>query len=447
MKLNVPTTHEGARAAEMSPLQALRRSVMSCLLWEDTFYESGEEIADRIVRLVGEVAKDDPEAVGLIAVEARRFMNLRHVPLLITSALAKHARGSIISETVYQVVRRADELTELLVVHAKLNGVSPNQMKKVIPAGMKRGLSRAFGRFNEYHFGKYYSAEAEKGKPVKLRDALFMCHAKPKDDVQAALYKRIVDRQLETPDTWEVKLSGGADKKETFERLISEGKLGYLALLRNLRNMQQAGCDQSLVKLAILARQGGAERVLPFRYVAAARAAPMFEKELDQALVAAITDLPVFYGKTAVLVDVSGSMDMRLSSKSDMNRIDAAAALASIINGDVRVFSFSDRLVEVPPRKGMAGVDAIKNSQYHNGTMLGSALAELYQKDRWDRIIVVTDEQSHDAIPQPGSKMYVINVGSYRNGVGYGKNIIHVDGFSESVLRYIAEVEKEDAYN
>src|SRR5205085_494685 len=167
---------------------------------------------------------------------------------------------------------------------------------------------------------------------------------KPKDEVQSALWKGVKERSLIAPDTWEVALSGGADKKETFERLLSEGKLGYLALLRNLRNMAEAGVDVDLVRDAIIARKGGAHRVLPFRYVAAARAAPRFEVWLDQALIEAIAEMPILPGKTIVLVDVSGSMDAALSRRSDMKRVDAAAALGAIVPGEVRLFTFSDKV-------------------------------------------------------------------------------------------------------
>src|SRR5262245_23594536 len=103
-------THEGAPAAAMNATQALRRSVMSCLLWESEFYEDGEEIAARIVSLANEVPAD---VVAGIAIEARERGNLRHVPLLLVSALAKRGAGKIVGETIARVVRRADELSEL----------------------------------------------------------------------------------------------------------------------------------------------------------------------------------------------------------------------------------------------------------------------------------------------------------------------------------------------
>jgi hypothetical protein len=209
--------------------------------------------------------------------------------------------------------------------------------------------------------------------------------------------------------------------------------------------MVNAGCDLALVRHAILARKNGAEKVLPFRFVAAARACPQLEPEIDRALCENISLLPKLYGRTVVLVDVSGSMKNNLSQKSDLTRMDAAAALASIINGDCRVFSFSNNLVECPPREGMAGVDAIIKSQPHGGTELDKAISLLNHHTTYDRLIVITDEQSSDRVPPPlpNSKAYIINVASYKNGVGYG-NYIRIDGFSESVIRYIYEIENQD---
>jgi 60 kDa SS-A/Ro ribonucleoprotein len=410
----------------LSPLQQLRRSVLACLLWEKEFYEDGETIGDRIATLAAQVK---PQELADLAIEARSEQNLRHVPLLLTAELAKHG-GAIVAKTLEKVIKRADEVSEFLTVYWR-GGKTP------IAKQVKKGLAAALSKFDAYSLAKY-----DREKAIRLRDVLFMVHAKPKDEAQAALWKKLVDGTLESPDTWEVALSGGKDKKETFERLMREGQLGYMALLRNLRNMTDAGVDEGLIRDAILARKG-AQRVLPFRYVAAARACPRLEPVIDQALSEAVSDMPALPGKTAVLVDVSGSMDERLSSKSDLTRLDAGAALASLINGNVRVFTFSERVVEVPPRRGMAGVDAIRKSQPHSGTRLAEAVDAINSQVQCDRLIVITDEQStsYRKTPDPvAPKAYMINVASNKNGVGYGK-WTHIDGFSEGVLRWIVESE------
>lgn len=443
MRLNTKTktvhvTHEGAPAARIDAEQALRRSVMSCMLWEREFYEEGEAIADRIASLAAQV---DPSTLAAIAIEARHTQHLRHVPLLLLSVLARTGSGSsLVSKTIGRVIARADELCEFLAVHAKRHGVTPDKMKKHISAQMRIGLAQAFQKFDEYQLAKYDRAGA-----VRLRDVMFLSHPKPRDEAQAALWKRLAESTLETPKTWEVMLSGGADKRQTFEELIRENRLGYLALLRNLRNMEQAGCDRDLVINAIRARRG-ADRVLPFRYIAAARAAPSFEAAIDEALVAAIGESDPLPGRSIILVDVSGSMGQRLSAKSDLTRLDAACALASVIRSDdLRVFSFSNRVVEVPARRGMAGVDAIRTSQHHGATYLAKAIKEIASTVSADRLIVITDEQSHDPVAKtaPYPNAYMINVASYRNGVGYG-GWTHIDGFSEAVIRFIGERERFD---
>ncbi len=443
-RLNVPLarppvlTHEGGPAyPHLTAEQQLRRSVLACLLWEREFYDDGQKIAERI----GHYAAQVPASVlAALAIEARTVFHLRHVPLLLLTLLARRGRGSgIVSETIAATIQRADELTEFLCVYADGNGVPPNKVKSKLSAQVKKGLAEAFHRFDEYNLQKYNRDGA-----IKLRDVLFMVHPRPANPDQEAMWKRLASKELATPATWEVALAGGADKKETFERLIREGGLGYFALLRNLRNMQQAGCDEKLVLDAVRARGHGADKVLPFRYIAAARAVPQWEAAIDEALCACIEELPALPGRTVVLVDISGSMDSALSAKSDLKRCDAAAALASVIRcEELRVFSFSGELREVPPRRGMAGVDAILNSQPHGSTRLGAAMEHIAAKVPHDRLIVISDEQTEDRVPTPVAKMsYMINVASSANGVGYGKGwTAHLDGFSEGIVRYIAELE------
>jgi 60 kDa SS-A/Ro ribonucleoprotein len=210
VKYSVNLTAQGAPAARITPEQELRRTVAACMLWEDGFYESGESVADRIKGLV---PKCRPEFVAACAFEARTKMKLRHAPLLLVREMARcvpHAK--LVGKLLPDVIQRADELAEFLAIYWK-----DGPQAAAVQAGQDR-LGRAFGKFNEYALAKYNRDGA-----VKLRDVLFLCHAKPKDAEQDALWKRLVDGKLATPDTWEVALSAGADKKLTFERLMAEG--------------------------------------------------------------------------------------------------------------------------------------------------------------------------------------------------------------------------------
>jgi TROVE domain len=433
--LNVPwlkgqRTHEGAPARHISHEQQLRRSVLACMLWEDQFYEDGVAIAGRIRELV---AKVPAEKVAALAVEAREKMKLRHAPLLLVREMARLAtHRHLVAETLLRVIQRADELSEFVALYW-------SEGKQPLSAQVKKGLAAAFTKFDEYALAKYNRAS-----PVKLRDVLFLCHAKPVDQTQAELWKRLVEGQLATPDTWEVALSAGADKREAWERLLAENKLGALALLRNLRNMAEAKVAEQAVRDGLAGMK--TERVLPFRFIAAARYAPQWQSELEQAMFRALQGqtgegqarLP---GKTVLLVDISGSMDAQLSRRSEMRRNDAAYGLAVLLREiaeKVSVYSFSDDLVLVPARRGFTLRDAINSSQRHNGTYLGKALGKITEP--YDRLIVITDEQSHDAVPNPRARGYVINVASYQNGVGYGP-WTHIDGWSDSVIEYMLAAE------
>jgi 60 kDa SS-A/Ro ribonucleoprotein len=350
----------------------------------------------------------------------------------------------LVAETLERVIQRADELTEFVAIYWK-DGRAP------LSGQVKKGLAAAFPKFDEYQLAKY-----DRGGPIKLRDVLFLCHAKPRDDKQAGVWKKLVWGRLATPDTWEVALSATgateasdpqASKRAAWERLLAENKLGALALLRNLRNLREAGVDEALVLAAL--RAMNTQRVLPFRFLAAARYAPQWEEALEQAMLASVAAQEKLPGRTALLVDVSGSMTAPLSRRSEMQRTDAAYGLAVLlreIGEKVAVYSFSDQLAEVPARRGFALRDAIDKSQRHNGTYLGKAVEELHRSaernhnERYDRLIVITDEQAHDMVPNPKGNGYVVNVASYKNGVGYGK-WTHIDGWSESVVEYVRELE------
>jgi hypothetical protein len=435
-------THEGAKAYTLTTELELRRSVLSCFLWEDSFYENGVSIAERISTLCDSV---EPEKIAKIAIEAREVNHLRHAPLWLICGLARnHSGDSLVSDTVERVIQRVDEIPELLslyslsVVGVKTKNGRTKKLGK-LSNGIKNGIARAFTKFTPYQLAKYNRKGA-----ITLKDALFVSHAKPITEAQGKAWKDLINGELATPDTWEVALSGGADKKETFIRLIAEKKLGALALLRNLRNMDESGVPIDVIKGALA--EANVSRVLPFRFIAAAQFVPQLEEDLEKCMLRSIQEQPKIPGSTAMLIDHSGSMPgYQISEKSKLDRFDAATALAMIAREtfeNIRTFAFSEQTVEVPSRHGFALRDAIGNCMGFGMTRLGAAIEHVGKVYNYDRIIVITDEQSHDRVgpPKAGSNGYMINVATYKNGVGYGP-WTHIDGWSESVLKFIAELE------
>ena len=376
--------------------------------------------------------------VAALAREARDQMQLRHVPLVLTRELARRrGAGPLVAETLEHVIERADELGEFVALYWKTR-------KEPLSAGVKRGLAKAFTKFDAYQLAKY-----NRQNTVKLRDVLFLCHAKPKNAEQAETWKKLVENTLESPDTWEVALSAGKDKRETWERLLREGKVGGMAVLRNLRLMLAAGVAPKLVAERL---ERGIARALPFRFVTAARHAPKLEQAIEKAMLKGIAGLEKLPGVTGLLVDVSGSMNYKLAKKGETTRMDAAAGLAILLREKAEEFNvatFSDKCVTVAPRSGFALRDAIVKSQEHSATYLKRALSTLKDSRDWKdvtRVIVVTDEQSHDGIlPAWTKQAYVINVAPYKSGISYGNGWTHIDGWSERVLDYITAMEKETA--
>jgi hypothetical protein len=439
-------THEGGRAVHnVTPLAELRRSTLAALLFEDLFYESGGAHAKRVADLV---AQCKPEDVAKLAVEARERMHLRHMPLFLVRELARRAErnqpkstiGATIRQTLASVIQRPDEITEYLAIYWRERKGRRDKAATISNAS-RRGLADAFRKFNRYALAKYRGDD----KAVKLVDALRLVRPKPRDAEQAALWKELRAGTLKSEDTWESELSAGKDKRETWERLIRDKKLGGLAFLRNLRNMAEAKVDRTLILEAL--KSHPFTRVLPFRFLAAAPYAPGLVAELGDAMERAMNaNAPTLLGRTIVLVDVSGSMDNALSAKSDLKRLDAACGVAILARSrcaDAGIYTFSNALAHLPSYRGIALKDAIVNSQPHGSTMLGAAIARLNEIETYDRLIVVTDEQSHDSVgaPKAGATGYMVNVAAYSHGVGFGP-WVRVDGFSERVLDFVEEVEQ-----
>jgi hypothetical protein len=428
MKINGrPTplrTAEGGVAKHINAEQQLRRTLLSCMLWESTFYEDGVTVANRISEYA---AKVDTGTLINLAVEARTKNNLRHAPLLILIELIRRG-GNGVAQAIRDTIQRADEITELLALYW-FHG------KRPLSAQLKLGLGMAFKKFNEYQLAKY-----NRDSKIKLRDVLKLVHPKADNETQANMWGRLIKDELENPDTWESRLAGGEDKKTVFTDLLNKKKLGSLALLRNLRGMNEAGVNHELIKTGIEFTDHS--RTLPFRFIAAARHAPMFEPQLDKAMVIAADKLPKIPGRTIILVDGSGSMANQLSAKSDLNRLDAACGLAILLAStceSLRVFRFTNDVREIPARKGMALRDAIGRA--NGGTLIGKAVRHA-DAIGYDRLIVITDEESQDAVPNPVGQGYMINVSTGKNGVGYGA-WVHIDGFSEACVDFIREYEKQ----
>lgn len=416
--------HEGAPVFRMTPEMELYTAAVTSAL-SGKFYESPKELIARISDLVRRV---DPVFVAQLAVYTRTQMNLRSIPLLLLVELAKcHSGDDLVSRAVGKTVLRADEISELLACYQWRNPSEGIKKLGKLSRQIQNGLKEAFNRFDEYQFAKYDRKDAE----IKLKDALFLVHPKAKDADQQALFDKIVAGTLETPYTWETQLSAlgqqhfesEEDKKAAvkalWEELLDSGKLGYMALLRNLRNILQAGVSPEHVERLCARISEPAQVVkskqLPFRFLSAYKeimAEPnplvgLVLEALEQAVLCSADNIVGFDINTNVLLacDVSGSMYTSVGSKSTVLNVDVGVLLASILRTKCKAVIagiFGDRweLASSPVKPILAntvGIRRIANRVGYstNGYKVIDWLID--NNVKMDKVMIFTDCQMWDS--------------------------------------------------
>lgn len=439
----------GSYAATSEPFDQLKRITLTALLWENNAYIDGISTAGAIAELIPQC---DPDLVADLVQKAKQVQKLRHTPLYMIREMARHkTHRHRISDLLYTCINRVDDITEFMAIYWK-DGKTPiaNQVKK--------GLALAFNKFDAYQFAKYRGRNRE----IKLRDVMFLVHPEPSQGKEE-LFKQIAEDTLPIPDTWEVSLSSGADKKETWERLISTGKLGALAFLRNLRNMHDAGVDREIV------RQGfekiNPRWLLPINFYAAHQFAPHFTDEIESLMFRCLANIEKLPGYTILIVDVSGSMMAQLSMKSQFSRMDVAKAFAILTKEScerVSIYCTGGRdrhhkhaTTIIPSYRGF-GLSREIDHQYNTlgggGIFTRQCLEFVKEQEREtpDRIIIFSDSQDcdypHLRIPSPfGKRNYIVDVSPHQYGVNY-KGIwdAEISGWSDHFLKFIAEIEKQD---
>lgn len=479
-KTNVKKTDSrafGNQVRELSAYEKLQRTAMSCLLWEDNFYEDGESVASRIQGYMKDVT---PEQARQVLYQAKEVNKLRHMPLYLLLNMSKN--GYLSSDDVTKTVTRVDDMSELLSMYWSTPwGKDPNTNKPIlnshtVPKSIVKGIQGAMPKFDEYQLAKYRGDRYD----VSLKTVFKMTHPKPTNSEQEALWGRAINGTLATPDTWEVGLTNchtDAEKKAFWERMLTEktekgyNKLGALALIRNLRNMQKVHVSNNLIRQAL--KDSSMSRILPFQLVTAARYAPSLEDVLEEKLLESLKSMDKMPGDTLILLDTSGSMHDPFSERSETSRQDIAAAMGAIIRGTCEhatIYTFNNELHSVPSsRQGFALIDYVRNAP-SGSTAVISCTNEAIDKFREDhngkypeRVIVVTDEQTNSdgtsaeryyrwcepkEVPRlnklpKNCNGYIVNVGCYEKGVGYenSSTYTHVNGWSEGVIKFISEYE------
>lgn len=481
---SVVPNHEGAKAYSLTPELDLYAAVVTTAL-ADKFYESADTRLERIRSLV---AVCDPVFVAKLAIYAREQMYLRSIPVVLVAELARiHSGDSLVSKTVARVVQRADEITELLAYYQQSRSGTKklNKLSKQV----QKGLASAFNRFSEYQFAKY-----DRQTAVKLRDALFLVHPKAKDQAQQNVFDKIVSGSLAVPETWEVKLTQagktGKNPADVWSELIFEDKLGYMAMLRNLRNIIEANVSSKTLEVVCKKLCDPVEvrksKQFPFRFLSAYEElqpilnprTSMVLDALETAIGTSAENIEGFDAETSVFIacDVSGSMEGHTVSERSKVRIkNVGLILAMLLHRRCKAVmtgAFADQfgMFNLPKGGILANTQAL-DSVHLGGSTNGylAIKALLDQNAAVDKVMMFTDCQLWDSNggwgrPEasvadywheykkrfPQAKLYIFDLAGYGNTPlsTLEKDVYFVAGWSDRIFQVLDALDRgETALN
>lgn len=457
---------------------------------EDQFYRKADATADRIRELVAAVP--DKAFAAKAALYARREAGMRSATHLVAAELARHVKGAEWTKRFFErIVLRVDDATEILACHLALHG-------KPLPNALKKGLGAALAHCDAYQLAKYRG----EGGAVKLVDAVNLLHP-PHSEALAAL----VRGGLAPAETWETRLTRAgqeatdevdkaARKAEAWTSLVRTRKIGYFALLRNLRNLLLQAPELIDDAVAILTDKTAIRRslVMPFRFrtaLDAIEAGPEVERwktksvfvgglrpaldaiwpetesgispidfqiqrqKLIEALSVAadlsLANVPRFEGRTLVAVDTSGSM---------MGRpLKIASLFAAVIYKANRadLMLFSDDAHPVVYNRADATLTLAQRIE-EQAKCGGTNFHPIFDKaaDAYDRIVILSDMQAWVGYHTPAEalKRYVKRVGKRPrifsfDLAGYGTlqfpqaDVYALAGFSDKTMETLRLLEQD----
>lgn len=446
----------GHSAYSMTAKSKLVTQVLTSFFNENKFY--GDNSAE-MQETIKSVIATDPKFVANLAVFARREFNMRSVSHILIAYLSHEVNGKPFARNAINAVCvRGDDATEIMACYLDLFG-------KPIPNALKKGIADAVQRFDEYTLAKYKG----NGKTVKMRDLLCLCRPTPKNEEQSDMWKRLLNNELETPYTWETELSANGNNAQTWENLIDSGKVGYMALLRNLRNILNANPKNANKVLDTIENPEMVKRSkqLPFRYLSAYKelenigGSRVFDA-LENAVEASVENMPKLEGTTVIAVDTSGSMSSAISAKSTVKCYEIAMMLGLIANKicENSIFYTFDIGIKKHPVSSRNGVlyTTIHSASCGGGTRMHLPFAAMIQeKINADRVIVISDNECNGGYwSKPvqsladeyrkltGNDIWVhaIDLQGYGTQQFHGKKTNVIAGWSEKVFSFIKLAEQ-----
>jgi 60 kDa SS-A/Ro ribonucleoprotein len=446
----------GHEAYKMNDKERLVTQVLTSLFNEDKFY--GDNSKD-IVETARRVIEKDPRFAANLCIYARREMHLRTISHVLLGELAKAQGGkAYVRKTAVNSIERADDMTEVLSYYMSTYG-------RPIPNSLKKGIADKLLSFDGYQLAKY-----NRSGSVKLKDLLCLVHPKARSEEQSNMFKRLLENRLETPVTWETQLSARGNTKEVWEVLIENNRLGYMAMLRNLRNIIKAGVSNMDKVYELLSDEQRVlkNKLLPFRYYSAYKTlsnaglgtSRIFDT-LETAIKHSTRNINRLTGKTLISADVSGSMNSPVSQKSHMTCAEIAVLLMAIANYicEETITTTFDTELYMSSLPTVGGIISNANSIEVNGggTDISLPVKYLLENEIFvDRIVILSDNEinyGYEYLCQklveeykqkinPKVWVHAIDMQGYGTQQFCGDRVNIIAGWSEKVLDFIYQVEQ-----
>ena len=434
----------------------------------DQFYKSGSTTLKDLKALSEKIS--DKEFVAKAAIYARDKFGMRSITHGLAGELTSQLAGFEWAKSFYdKVVVRPDDMTEILAYYLS-NKTGKGKAK--FPNALKKGFATAFDKFDGYQIAKYKG----ENKDVKLVDVVNIVHPVPTDRNKEAL-NLLINGKLKNTETWEAKLSAAGQaaegeedlsklKADAWGELISAKKIGYFALLRNLRNIisQAPSAVDAACEMLVSENLIKKSRVLPFRFATAYDEISRLGSDsavrkvlvaINQALEVSLANVPKFEGETLVVMDVSGSMSGRPSEIASL----FGAILAKVNSCDVMTFSTDAQYKSYNP---LDSVMTIRGSFRYSGG--GTNFKAIFNKanKKYDRVIILSDMQGWLGYTTPSSefasykKKFGANPYVYSwDLAGLGtlqfpeQNVFALAGFSDKVfdVMKLMEVDRKALFN
>lgn len=458
MKYNKKTVSKTENlAGGLSYSESPKLAFVSLLLTsfvKDQFYKTENETVENIKELINKI--NDPLFVAKTAIYARTKFGMRSVSHLVAGEIAKTVRGKTWTRKFFNdIIYRPDDILEILGYYFST--------EKKLSNPLRDGFAKALERFNDYELAKYRG----EGKAIKMVDAVNLCHPKATESIN-----KLMKGQLKSIDTWESELTKAGQKASTDEekeelkaevwkKLIKEKKIGYFALLRNLRNIIEQSPDVLNEALELLVDEKLIKKslVLPFRFLTAIKEIQQLNGNgvretliaLSNAIDISLSNVPKYDGKTLIVLDTSGSME------GQPIEIGATFASAMYKSNNADYISFSDEAIYQtfnPLDSTLSIVNQIIKSARSGGTNFHSIFNTINQK--YDRMFIFSDMQGWVGYDSPQRdylnycKEYECNPKVYSFDLqGYGSlqfpenNVYAIAGFSEKTFDIIKLLETD----